>query len=266
MRFLSFDYFYRRVVIGRLRGADRCRLVVWYVAEDGTRTQVPATYDGENIVFTVPHFSNYVIAYDKSRVAKPEPEHVCPRDESCPMAAFTDLDRNAWYHDGIHYVLEKGMMNGMGGSKFEPETTTSRAMIVTMLWRMEGEPATDDTLTFADVPEGQWYSEAIRWASHEGIVTGYDSRTFGPNDSVTREQLATILYRYALSKGQGFTGEWMFLLDFPDAANVSDWADEAMHWMVMNEVINGMDGKLNPKGDATRAQVATMLMRYETLA
>ena len=179
------------------------------------------------------------------------------------MAEFTDLEPAAWYHDGVHYVLEAGIMNGTGSGKFEPNATTSRAMIVTMLWRMEGEPETSGALTFTDVPEDTWYTEAVRWASSQGIVNGYSANQFGPADSVTREQIATILYRYAQSKGQGFTGTWMFLLDYPDASEVSSWADEAMHWMDMQEIINGMDGRLNPRGEATRAQVATMLMRYE---
>ena len=234
-------------------------LVVWYVANDGTKTQVPATYDGKNVVFTVPHFSNYVIAYDAEKAA------ACPQDDTCPISAFTDADPKAWYHDGVHYVLDNGIMNGTGGGKFEPGATATRAMIVTMLWRMEGEPGADYAMTFADVESGAWYAGAVRWAASNGIVSGYSDAAFGPNDSITREQLAAIFYRYAQSKGQGFTGAWMFLLDYPDAADVSEWADEAMHWMVMNELIQGMDGLLNPKGEATRAQIATILMRYEAL-
>ena len=231
-------------------------LVVWYVADDGTKTQVPATYDGKNIVFDVPHFSNYVVAYDEEKAA------ACPKDDSCPLAAFTDLDPAKWYHDGIEYCLKNGMMKGVGNSKFDPNGTTSRAMIVTILYRLEGSPAVTGENPFTDVEDGQWYTNAVIWAAENNIVGGYGNGKFGPNDPITREQLATILYRYAQSKGHGFTGAWMFLLDYPDASEISSWADEAMHWCMMNEIINGKDGKLVPGGDASRAEAATMLMRF----
>lgn len=231
-------------------------IVVWYVAADGTRSQVPASYDGKNVVFTVPHFSNYVIAYDAEKAA------ACPKDDTCPISAFTDADPTAWYHDGVHFVLANGIMNGMGDGKFAPNDNTSRAMIVTILYRLEGEPAVTGENPFTDVADGQWYTNAVIWAAENDIVGGYGNGKFGPNDPITREQLATILYRYAQSKGQGFTGAWMFLLDYPDASEISIWADEAMHWCVMNGIINGKDGKLVPKGDASRAEAATMLQRF----
>ena len=220
--------------------------------------------------FTMPAGNVTVKAIFIKEDAEPVPaEHPsyqeCQQDAACPISAFTDADPKAWYHDGVHYVLDNGIMNGTGGGKFEPNTATTRAMVVTMLWRMEGQPEADHAMTFADVESGAWYAGAVRWAASNGIVSGYSDAAFGPNDSITREQLATILYRYAQSKGQGFTGSWMFLLDYPDAAEVSEWADEAMHWMVMNELIQGMDGKLNPRGEATRAQIATILMRYDAL-
>ena len=251
-----------------LKAAQRAAgVTVWYVADNGDKTEMPSTCDGKDVKFTVEHFSNYVVAYDASRVTEDVSENrsyeICKKDNTCPISKFTDADPTAWYHDGVHYALDEGIMNGTGGGKFEPDKATTRAMIVTMLWRMKGEPEYHGTLDFTDAEDGAWYTGAIRWAASEGIVNGYDETTFGPNDSVTREQLATILYRYAQSKGEGFKGSWMFLLDFPDAGDVSEWADEAMHWMVMNDIINGMgDGTLNPGGEATRAQVATMLMRY----
>ena len=135
-------------------------------------------------------------------------------------------------------------------------------MIVTILYRLEGKPAgAAGAKTFSDVAEGAYYADAVAWASANKIVNGYPDGTFLPDEPVTREQLAAIFYRYAQFKGEGFTGMWMFLLDFPDAAEVADWANEGMHWMVMQGVINGMDGKLNPKGNATRAQAVTMLAR-----
>lgn len=236
-------------------------IVVWYVDADGSKTEVPATYDGENIVFSVGHFSTYVIAYDGSRAA------ACPKDGTCPLSAYTDLDPASWYHDGVHWALENGVMQGLGGGVFQPDGTTTRAQVATILWNMEGKPAADGPNPFFDIPiDGDvWYADAVKWAAANGIVEGYIEgahKVFGPDQPVTREQLVTMLYRYAQSKGRGFTGMWMFLLDFPDAADVSDWASEAMHWMVMQGVINGMDGKLNPKGSATRAQAASMLSRF----
>ena len=176
---------------------------------------------------------------------------------------FTDVAEDAWYLDAVEWAVENGIMNGVGGGRFDPDGTTTRAMVVTMLWRLEGEPEASRAAGFADVPADTWYTEAVAWAAENGIVPGYDADTFGPDDPVTREQLATILYRYAKDKGYGFTGFWSFRLDFDDADEVSDWAYEAMCWMVMEGVIQGMgNNKLAPKSNATRAQVAAMLMRY----
>ena len=192
-------------------------------------------------------------------------DQACPKDDTCPITPFKDTDKNEWYHDGVHWALENAVMNGTSDITFEPLTATTRAMIVTMLWRMEGSPKVDGNIIFKDVSDNMWYTDAIRWAASNGIVTGYDSDSFGTNNSVTREQLATILYRNAQSKGKGFTGTWYFPLNFDDAEQVSEWADEAMHWMIMNGVIQGMsDKELSPQGDAVRAQVATMLMRFNT--
>jgi hypothetical protein len=130
---------------------------------------------------------------------------------------------------------------------------------------MEKEPEVTGENPFDDVPAGTWYTDAVIWAAENKIVEGYGNGKFGPSDDITREQLATILYRYAQTKGKGFTGAWMFPLNFPDAAEVSDWADEAMHWMVMNGVIQGKSGKLVPQGGASRAEAATMIQRFCTL-
>ena len=245
-------------------------IAVWYVSDDGkTLTELPASYDKNAVTFTAEHFSNYVITYDANRKAGTTPNAACKQDSTCPISKFTDADAKAWYHDGVHYALEKGLMNGVGDGKFDPDGTASRATVATMLWRMEGSPAYAGMIEFADVDAESWYTPAVRWAYSEGIITGYEDETgrlvFAPDAVVTREQLATMLYRYAQSKGQGFTGAWMFLLDYPDAASVSEWADEAMHWMVMQGVINGIDGALVPQGSATRAQIATMFMRYAEL-
>jgi hypothetical protein len=233
---------------------------VWYVADNGGKEKLPTIRTAKTVKFTVKHFSNYVIANDDEKPAD------CPKDDSCPLNFFADLDKTAWYHDGVHWALKNGVMNGVSDTAFSPNGLTSRAMLVTMLHRMEGEPTVNNPMAFTDVENGAWYTEAIRWAAANEIVTGYGDGRFGPNDTLTREQLAAILYRYAKTKGQGFKGLWAFRLGFDDASEVSDWAYEAMCWMNMQGIIQGTsETALSPKGKATRAQVATMLMRYVAL-
>ena len=182
-----------------------------------------------------------------------------------PKQTFTDVKPGDWFYEAVEYAAEKGLMNGVADGKFDPNGTTTRAMIVTILYRLEGEPVIRSGMPFSDVTESDWYAKAVSWAESKGIVTGYGDGRFGPNDPITREQMAAILYRYAQTKGQGFQGLWSFQLDFPDAGDVSDWATEAMSWMVMNGVINGKDGKLVPGGNASRAEAAAMLMRFASL-
>ena len=235
-------------------------IVVWYVADDGTRTQIPASFRGGEVVFTVTHFSNYVIAYDAERAAN---SHLnCQKDATCPITAFTDASVTAWYHDGVHWALDNGVMNGVGDNLFAPNGDTSRAMVVTMLWRMENSPAVNYAMSFSDVESDTWYTEAVRWANAEGVVEG-DGGKFNPNGAVTREQLATMLYRYAQYKKADVSAS-ADLGNFNDAVSVSGWATSAMQWAVGSGIINGMDGNLAPVNHATRAQVATMLMRYST--
>lgn len=229
---------------------------VYYVDDAGKLEKLAAKYDTKlgAFVFDIEHFSNYVVAYD---------ENACPQDETCVYAKFTDADTKAWYHDGVHFCVDNGYMQGVSADKFDPSGTLSRGMIVTMLWRMEGEPVVNYAMSFKDVKADQWYTEAIRWAQSNKIVDGYSADSFGPNDPITREQMAAILYNYAKFKGQGFTGDWMFLLDFADRTDISSWADEAVHWCSMKGIANGKDGKVfDPQGNATRAEAATMMQRF----
>ncbi len=190
----------------------------------------------------------------------------CPRDETCVMAGFSDLEPSAWYHDGVHYVLASGLMQGYGEGVFAPDGTASRAMTAQILWNMEGRPEAKNGAMFADVAEDAWYADAVHWASGAGIVTGWTDaageQRFDPDAAVTREQFAAMLYRCAKLNGEGFAEAWSFPLDFPDTGDAAQWAYEPLCWMVMRGVINGMDGKLNPQGSATRAQVASMLFRF----
>ena len=179
------------------------------------------------------------------------------------MSAFTDLDPTLWYHDGIHFCLENGLMVGVGNNRFDPNGTTSRGMIVTILYRLENEPEITAENPFSDVEDGKWYTDAVIWAAENKIVEGYGNGKFGPNDDITREQLAAILYRYAKFKGVDVSiGEDTNILDFPDAGECSGWSVSSVQWAVGSGIINGKDGKLVPKGDASRAEAAAMLQRF----
>lgn len=182
----------------------------------------------------------------------------CPRDESCPMAAFIDADRSAWYHDGIHYCVEQGLMVGTSKTIFSPHNATTRGMVVTILWRLEGSPLVSTSLDYDDIKPEDWYGEAVRWADSAGVVTGYGNGKFGPNDTITREQMAAMLWRYAGSpKVDGS------LSSFVDGEQISDWARPAMIWAVEQGLITGVgNDRLEPRGPATRAQAATILMRF----
>ncbi len=178
---------------------------------------------------------------------------------------FTDVPEGAWYEDAAAYVYKHGLMAGTSATTFAPDVTTSRAMIATILWRMAGSPVVNYAMNYTDVAQGQWCSEAIRWATSEGVVTGYGNGLFGTNDPITREQLATMLWRYAQTEGYDVSiGEDTNILSYTDVANLSEYAIPAMQWAVGAGIINGTgDGStLTPQGQATRAQAAVMLMRF----
>lgn len=180
---------------------------------------------------------------------------------------FTDVASGSWYYDSVAYVYEQGLMGGTGEGRFSPDLTTSRAMIVTILYRLEGSPAVSGGASFADVTAGQWYSDGVAWASANGIVTGYSNGSFGPDDTITREQMAAILYRYARYKGYDLSAQ-AALDGYADAAQVSAYAADAMKWAVGSGLITGTSGTtLSPDGSATRAQAAVILARFcQTLA
>ncbi len=175
---------------------------------------------------------------------------------------FSDVAADAWYAEYINYVAENGLMNGYEDGRFGPNDKTTRAQIVTVLYRMEGEPAVSSSASFKDVSAGgQYYSAAVAWASRNDIVNGYEDGRFGPNDNVTREQIATILYRYAAFKEYDTTLAGN-IASFSDAAKVSSWANSAIAWAVGEGLINGDNGALKPQGNATRAEIATLLTRF----
>ena len=182
----------------------------------------------------------------------------------CPSTNFTDVEENGWYHTGVDFMVRNGFMNGVADDAFDVDGNLTRAQLVTILYRIAGEPESTATNPFADVADGQWYTNAVIWAAENGIVKGVNTTTFAPNDQITREQIATILFRYA--KAEKVEGK---LAGFPDAEKVSDYAADAMAWAVEQGLINGIsesDGKtyLAPQETATRAQIAVILMRYLT--
>lgn len=175
---------------------------------------------------------------------------------------FDDVSDSAWYADAVQYVYENGIMNGVTATEFGPNMTTNRAMIVTMLYRLEGEPAAE-TAGFTDVATGVYYVDAVAWAQANNIVNGITETTFAPSNNISREQLATILYRYAQYKGCDVSVGGMSLNEYTDASQISAYATTAMQWANENGLITGVTNTtLEPQGSATRAQVATILMRF----
>lgn len=175
---------------------------------------------------------------------------------------FSDVKESDWFYKGVSYVVENGMMNGVGDDQFAPNAPLTREMLAVVLYNMEKQPESTGVNPFADVKADMWYTDAIVWANANGIVAGYDDSTFGLGDSITREQLATILYRYAQLKGYDVT-EKADLTGYADSTAISGYAVEAMQWANANGIVNGMtETTLAPQGTATRAQVATMLMNF----
>lgn len=178
-----------------------------------------------------------------------------------PQTTFADVPASAWYYNAVEYVYENGLMSGVSGGRFAPDDTLTRAMLVQTLYAMEGRPAAASA-GFADVASGDWYASAVNWAAANGVVSGVSETGFGPNNALTREQLALILYRFAQYKGYDVTGT-SDLAAYADGSSVSGWAAEAMGWAVDAGLISGVGGnQIAPTGTASRAQVAQILMNF----
>ena len=175
---------------------------------------------------------------------------------------FDDVSRSDWFYDDVRYVYENGIMDGTGAYRFAPNAQLTRAMIVTILYRMDGSPAMSGASDFKDVDSNKWFAKAVAWAAANGIVNGYGSGRFGPNDPVTREQLAAILYRYTAYRKASTASNGDNLASFSDLGTVSGYALESMNWAVGAGLLKGANGKLDPKANATRAQVAAIIHRY----
>ena len=183
-----------------------------------------------------------------------------------PAASFSDVSCSDWYFGDVSFVVEKGLFNGVSDSEFSPGTSMTRAMLATVLHRLAGSPQAAGGAAFSDVPAGQWFSEAVAWASANGIVNGYSAELFGANDDVTREQIAVLFYRYAGLKGYdvSLTAD---ISAFADAGSVSDWAREAVAWANAAGLISGRSAtSLAPLESATRAEVAAIMRRFTEYA
>lgn len=187
---------------------------------------------------------------------------------ACPSAAFSDALKTEWYHGAVDFAISNGLMKGMSATTFEPNTPVNRAMLATMLYRLEGEPAVSSSNPFIDVKNdaaGAWYYNAVLWASQNGIVKGYEDSTFRPVQEITRAEMAVMMHRYAKYKNYDVSATGN-LSSYPDVSQVDDWAYEALSWANAEELITGSKTDngiyILPRDKATRAQVATIFMRY----
>lgn len=185
----------------------------------------------------------------------------CDSGELCPGHHLTDVSKDAWYHAAVDYVVKQGIMEGMSATTFSPNTEVTRAQAVQILYNLEGQPTVDGDNEFTDV--SGWYETAVTWAAQTGVATGYGDGTFQPGDNITRQEFAQMLYNYAKYKGYDLTAEGD-LSQFPDSGSVADWAEAAMRWANGNQLINGHDdGTIDAAGIGTRAQAASILMKFD---
>ena len=225
-------------------------LLIQLVDDDGDVQKIKCSYStkGETVSFDTTNFGIFVIGYDADQIWE---------------NPFTDVKEEDWFYEAVKYVVQKGLFAGTSETTFEPNLTMTRSMLVTVLYRLAGSPEVEGSSKFSDVAPNAYYTDAVIWATQNGIVGGYDNGQFGTNDPVSREQMATILYRYAqhmeydvsLVKG---------LNDYTDSNQVSSYAVRAMQWAVANGIINGTSSTtLSSQGSATRSQVAVILMRFD---
>ena len=176
---------------------------------------------------------------------------------------FTDVAPGQWYYEDVRFAVENGLFQGVGGGRFNPGGTMERGMMTTVLHRLAGKPAGEYSVIFLDVPDGQWYTAGTVWAGRTGVVSGIGDGLFDPFSNITRQQIAVILYNYAVRMGYDVNVSAQ-LSEFSDAGAVASWGRSAISWAVGVKIINGRDGLLVPDGDATRAEVAAMLHRFVT--
>lgn len=230
----------------QFEGIEKSLIKVYRQNDDGSITDMNATILDGYAVFKTDHLSYYSIVA-----------------ESGWVNPFSDVKDNAWYAEAVQYVYENGLMAGVSSTTFSPNSTTTRGQLVTILYRAEGAPRVEETDKYSDVPTGKWYSKAVSWASANKIVSGYGNGRFGPNDGVTREQMVTILRRYAESR-QIDTNKRVDLSNYTDYKSISTYAVTPMQWAVAEGLISGTSKTtLSPKATSARAQIATVLRRYQ---
>lgn len=219
--------------------------------------------DGDKITVTKKSATKYTFTMPKSRVDVKVTFKVEQTEPEQPSEMpFVDVVKDAWYYPAVEYVYNNELMNGTnGGLTFEPNVNLNRAMMAAVLYNMEGGPDCDKSGLFSDVADGMWYTDAVNWAASNNIVSGMPDGTYAPNQALTREQMASILYRYAEYKGID-TDARADLGKFTDGNTTSAWATDVVQWAVAEKLINGVGTELQPKGTASRAQVATVLMNY----
>ena len=229
-------------------------LIVYYVDDNGNKEACETSYDSVRkcVNWKTGHLSVYMIGYDESKV----------NPNTGAGNPFTDVLETDWFFEDVMFVYDNGLMVGTSDNTFSPYGDTSRAMVATVLWRMEGSPTQEGDAPFTDTESGAWYSDGITWAAETGIAEGYGGGLFGPNDPVTREQLAAFFYRYAEHRGYDLSPT-DDLLTFADPDSVSDWAQAAVKWAIGSGLIAGRDDKrIDPQATATRAEFAAVLHRF----
>ncbi len=219
--------------------------------KDGDKVEVTKK-DDNKYTFKMPASDVTVKATFKAEQTEPEQPSGLP---------FTDVAKDAWYFPAVEYVFNNGLMNGTTATTFAPNVNLNRAMMAAVLYNMEGKPVCDKSGLFSDVADGKWYTDAVNWAASNNIVSGMPDGTYAPDQALTREQMASILYRYAEYKGIDVSAR-ADLSTFTDGTTVSPWAQDVVQWAVAEKLINGVGTELQPKGTASRAQVATVLMNY----
>ena len=248
-----------KLTVSPARAERNTTVTITVTPEDGYRLGVlNVTSGGKSIPLTEKGDGKYTFTMPAGTV-KVEAAFVLAETPGIPwINPFADVPEGAWYYDAIRFVSENGLMGGYGNGQFGVNDNLSRAQLAQILFNKEGRPVVIYLLQYGDVSTGTWYTEAVRWATSQGIVDGYGNGNFGPNDPITREQLAVMLWRYS-----GSPAATNKELHFNDTDEINGFALEALRWAVENGIINGYgDGRLGPQGQATRAQVAQMLMNF----
>ena len=230
------------------------KFVGWYADEDLTKKIDEVYLTQDTTVYA---------KWEKIEEEVPEEPEEVEEVEETETISFLDVKESDWFYEAVSYAVENGLMSGMSEDIFAPNTPLTREMLAVVLYNLEGQPESTGVNAFADVKADMWYTDAILWANENGIVAGYDNGAYGVGDLITREQFATILYRYAQFKGYDTTQGGMAVREFSDYENISDYARPAMAWAVNAGIMGGMDdGTLMSQGKATRAEAATMLMNF----